>query len=235
MTLAQAITLVLRRTGLSTSVEGLQDQARTYLSLSVAEIVPMVPWWWLDRTTTFATVASTRTYSPVSANVTAWHSFVDVTNDRPLTIVGPDEYDLLDLDQGDTGTVEAVFLAGMDTSTGYPEIELWRTPSAVATIRVRYRIDIDEWTSSNDASDFITLGIPRIVESILVHGATALYMEEEGDDSSARLERARHQAALAMARRQHGNMQGNRNYPPIRNRAGGDLFLRIGSGAASAP
>ena len=112
MTLSQAITTVLKRVGLSTAAGELQDQARLYLGMVVAEVSPLADWWWLDRTTTFSTVASTRTYTPISGNVAAWFSFVDQSNNRTLAIVGPDEYDALDLDRDDAGTVESVFIGG---------------------------------------------------------------------------------------------------------------------------
>jgi len=229
MTLSQAITTVLKRVGLSTTAGELQVQARLYLGMVVAEVSPLASWWWLDRTTTFSTVASTRTYTPISGNVAAWHSFVDQSNNRTLAIIGPDEYDALDLDRDDTGTVESVFIGGLDSSTGYPTLELWRTPSAVATVRVRYRQDIGAWTSSNDSSALLALGIPRIMENVLIYGASGLYMDEEGDEGSAAKEDARYAQALNLALRQNTLQQGNRRYPPLRNRAGdSELVLRIG-------
>ncbi len=230
MTLSQAITTVLKRVGLSTAAGELQDQARLYLGMVVAEVSPLASWWWLDRTATFATVNGTRTYTPIEGNVAAWFSFVDQSNNRTLDIVGPDEYDMLDIDRDDSGTVEAVCLGGLDASTGYPTIELWRTPSAAATIRVRYRQDIGAWTSSNDSSELLALGLPRIMENVLIYGASSLYMDEEGDEGSAAKEDARYSQALSLALRQNSRQQGNRRYPPLRNRAGDDeLVLRIGT------
>jgi hypothetical protein len=230
MTLNQAITTVLKRVGLSTAAGELQDQARLYLGMVVAEVSPLANWWWLDRTATFATVNGTRTYTPISGNVAAWFSFVDQSNNRTLSIVGPDEYDALDLDRDDTGTVEAVFIGGLDSSTGYPTIELWRTPSAAATIRVRYRQDIGAWTSSNDSSELLALGIPRIMENVLIYGASALFMDEEGDEGSAAKEDARYSQVLSLALRQNSRQQGNRRYPPLRKRAAdSELVLRVGT------
>ena len=229
MTQIQAIKTVLKRVGLSTANSELQDQARLYLSMVVAEVSPLADWWWLDRTATFDTVASTRTYTPISGNVAAWCSFVDESNNRPLDIVGPDEYDALDLDRDDAGTVEAVFIGGLDSSTGYPTIELWRTPSAAATIRVRYRRDV-LLDISQDNNELLVIGIPRIIESVLIYGASALYLDEEGDEGSAAKEDARYSQALSLALRQNSRQQGNRRYPPLRNRAGdGELVLRVGT------
>ena len=229
MTQIQAIKTVLKRVGLSTANSELQDQARLYLSMVVAEVSPLADWWWLDRTATFDTVASTRTYTPISGNVAAWFSFVDESNNRTLDIVGPDEYDALDLDRDDAGTVEAVFIGGLDASTGYPTIELWRTPSAAATIRVRYRRDV-LLDISQDNNELLVIGIPRIIESVLIYGASALYLDEEGDEGSAAKEDARYSQALSLALRQNSRQQGNRRYPPLRNRAGdGELVLRVGT------
>lgn len=229
MTLSEAITRVLRRANLSSNNATYQDKARDYINRILSEVCPDVPWWWLDRTTTFDTTASTRTYQPVSGNVTAWWSFVDETNSRPLEIVGSDEYDASDWDQSDTGTVEKVFIAGLDTTTGYPVVELWRTPDTTGdTIRVRYRADIDEWTSSNDSTDLLTLGIPRIIESVLVSGATAYYLEENGDDSGAAREGKNFDRVLQIAKRQNIQMQGNRRYPPAVP-PDTDLWIPIGT------
>jgi len=229
MTLSEGITLVLRRAGLSTSASELRTRARAYLSFALAEVVPLVPWWWLDRTTTFSTSASTRTYQPVSGNVTAWYSFVDQTNDQTLTIVGSDTYDSIDVNRDETGDPEIVFLAGLDTSTGYPVVELWRIPDGTFTIRARYRADINEWTSSNDDSDFLTLGLQRILETVVIHGDTAVLQEEEGDDSAAAAEAGRQSRAVQLAQRQNLLMQGNRGAPPVRMQGGDMPLIKVSS------
>ena len=58
-TLTQVITRVLNRSNLAkdggTGTSDQRDQARMYLSMVSAEIVPMTNWWWLDKTTTFKT------------------------------------------------------------------------------------------------------------------------------------------------------------------------------------
>ena len=105
MTLSEGITRVLNRVGLSDTTAEYQNRARDYINQIVAETVPLLDWWFLNAETTFNTVASTRTYQPVSGNVTAWYSFMDTTNNRLIEIVGPDEYDLSDIDRSDEGTV----------------------------------------------------------------------------------------------------------------------------------
>lgn len=214
MTLAEGITRVLKRMGLSSSNTDYKDMARTYLNMIQAEIAPLVPWWWLHKETTFATVASTRTYTPISGNVAHWQSFWNETHNHPVEIVGQDEYNFSDVDRSDSGTVHKVYVGGTDATTGYPTLELWRIPDSAQTIRVSYRKDIDEWTSSNDSTDFLTLGIPRVIESVLIYGAASLGMEENGDDSGAARESGNFHRALDAAKRQNVAMQGNRRYVP---------------------
>lgn len=234
MTLSDGITMVLRGTGLSENASDLQDQARDYLSFVAAEVMADIPWWFLDRTTTFNTVDGTRSYQPISGNISNWWSFVDETNNRPLNIVGPDEYDALDPDQTNSGTVEAVYPSGLDATTGYPVVELWRTPSAVATIRVRYRIDIPKFTDTQDDDEFYVLGFPRIFENILVHGARSLYLEDEGDETQSAREFERQERLLKLARRQSVRQAGNQRYPPRRRNEDG-LVLHHGTGTVTAP
>jgi len=215
MTLAQGIERVLDRVGLSDTTEEFKDRARDYINQILAEVAPLVKWWWLNRTTTFNTVASTRAYQPVSGAVTEWYSFVNETQDRRLDIIGPDEFDALDPDLSRTGTVYDVFIAGQDTTTGYPVVELYYTPNAVETIRVRYCADIDEWTSANDTADMMALGVPRIMESVLIYGAASLLLEENGDDGGAAREGGNFSRALDAAKIQNVRMQGNRRWTAI--------------------
>lgn len=227
MTLGEGISRVLERSGLSTGSTDYQAYAREDMSLILAEVLPVVPWWWLDRTTTFDTTSGTRTYSPISSQVTAWYSFVNESDDRTLTIVGPEWYDSVDVDQDDSGTIEVVFIAGVDATTGYPVIELWRTPSSTETIRVRYRIDIDEFTSSDDDSSFQSLGLPRIMENVLIHGATSLMLERNGDDTGSARESANFERTLKAAKRQNLDMRGKRRFKPWRPRP--EAIIRIGT------
>tara|TARA_B100001123_G_scaffold422752_1_gene532093 strand:+ start:5276 stop:5986 length:711 start_codon:yes stop_codon:yes gene_type:complete len=218
MLLSDAITTVLQRTGLSTSVDSLRDNARTYLSMATTELLSMdVPWWFLDQTATFTTAAGTRAYQPISAQVAAWYSFVDETNNRALPIVGADEYDANDLDRTETGDADYVYVAGLDGTTGYPVIEITPTPGTTGDrIRVRYRADVATYTSANDATDLSVLGLPKIAENCIIYNAASLYLLDEGDTDSAAREAARYGDALTLAIGQHRRMQGNRRFPPRR-------------------
>ena len=197
---------------------------RGYFDQIIIEILPLVNWWWLDKTTTFATVASTRSYQPVAGNVTAWWSFVNETENRPMTIIGADGYDVADPDRSDTGSARAVFISGMDATTGYAVVDLFPLPDVADTIRARYRLDIATFTSANDATDLTILGLPEIIQNLMMYGGAAFYMEESGDDSGSRRERVgNYQRVLTAARKQNVAMQGNRRYVPPTD-AEGPLF-----------
>jgi len=218
MLLSDAITVVLQRTGLTTSVDETRDNARRYLSMSTTELLSMDErWWWLDKTTTFTTTASDRTYTPIEAQVSAWYSFVDQSNDRALNIVGSNAYDLNDLDLSERSDAEFIYIAGLDASTGYPIIEIGPTPGTTGdTIRVRYRIDIPAFTSSNDSTDLSVLGLPKIAENCIIFEASSLYLDEQGDTESAGREMARYDRCRVMAVSQNRRMQGGRRFPPRR-------------------
>ena len=165
-------------------------------------------------TATYSSSVNTRVYTPVSGSVTNWWSFVNETDEWPLEIVGPDQYDLLDEDRSLTGNVYKVFVGGVDSTTGYPVIELYYTPSDTnVTIRVRYQMAVSEWTSSNDSSTFLSLGFPQIAESALVYGAAKLYYEEKGDEGGAQREAAELGRVVQLMRRQNLAQQGNRRFP----------------------
>lgn len=165
-------------------------------------------------TATFVSSSTTRVYTPVDGAVTAWWSFVNETDEWPLEIVGPDEYDMSDEDRSLTGNVYKVFIGGVDTTTGYPTIELYYTPSDTnVTIRVRYQIAIAEWGASDDNKTFLTLGFPQIAESALVYGASKLYYEEKGDESGAQREAAEMARVVRLMMKANLAQQGNRRYP----------------------
>jgi len=165
-------------------------------------------------TAAFSSSAGTRTYKPISSGVGSWYSFYDQTNENPLTIIGADQYDLLSQDYSDTGTVESVYVSGVDTTTGYPIIEVWRVPGTTnETMRVRYRIAMTSWASGNDATSLLALGLPQILEGAAVYGATKLYLQEKGDDQGAAREASELGRVVDLALRQNLHMQGNRTYP----------------------
>ena len=301
-TLSESISVVLRRTRLSTSVDTHKDRARGYLNTAASENWPLVPWWFLDRTVEFKTTktltitsatgtfaagdtitgsssgktavvdsydstngllyvysesgaftasetitssgggsathsstANTRTYTPISGPVTSWWSAVNVTEDEPITIVGPDRYDGLDFDRDETGTVEAVYIGSMDATTGYPILELWRTPDTTnETMRVRYHMDIAAWTSSDDSSSMQVLGIPRILESVIQYRAEQLYMEEERNFDGSAIARNNYNQAMAAAIKQNRSMQGRRRYARKGAYEEGELTIGIGTDTVTA-
>ena len=163
----------------------------------------------------YDSTANTRVYTPVDGYVSAWWSFMDETNEQPIGILGPDEYDLLDEDFSVTGNVYKAFISGVDATTGYPKVALYYTPSTTNTIiRVRYQISISSWLEAQDGDSFLKLGIPQIGESALVYGATKLFLQEKGDESGAQREAAELARAVSLMQKQNLMQQGNRRYSP---------------------
>ena len=140
---------------------------------------------------------------------------MDETNNRPLLIIGPDEYDLADLDRDEFNEVRALFVAGLDATTGYPVIECFPTPADTnETIRIRYQLGVSTWTSANDSTKMHILGFPQIVEPALMYGATKLYLEDKGDDSGAVREATELAKTVKLMKQQNLRMQGNRRARP---------------------
>ena len=165
-------------------------------------------------TATYASTAYTRSYQPVDALVTAWHSFVDQTNNIPLDIIGYDTYDGTDADRTESGDPRGVLIAGQSLVTGFPIVDVFPLPDTTVLIRSRFRRNIVDFTSSNDATDLTVLGVPKIIESVLIYGAAALYMEENGDDSGSARESGNFERTLTASKKQNAAMQGNRRYIP---------------------
>jgi len=187
-------------------------------------------------TSTLTSDTETRVYTPVSGRVTNWWSFVDETNDRTLGIIGADAIDALDPDRGETGTVEAIRVAGMDDDTGNPEIEPWRIPSTSGeVIRVRYALDIAAWASTDDDTTMQVLGIPRVFENVLVFGASQLYLEEKRHRAMAETEKIHRAAAMEAAEAWNRRMQGRRRYPPkTYGERQGEALYSIGTDTVTA-
>ena len=184
-------------------------------------------------TATYKSTTPTRVYKPVSGNVSAWHSFVDETNSNPIQIVGYDQYDLLDLDRSETGSIVAALVGGMDAATGYPTVELHPSPdTSNETIRVRYRQAATAWTSGNDSTELMVLGIPQVLEMALVHGAAKLYLEEKRDIDAASIAAQEMNFLLQLAKKQNLEMQGNRHYPAESGEGQPGFGISIGTGEA---
>jgi hypothetical protein len=167
-----------------------------------------------STTATYQSAVNTRVYTPVDGHVGAWWSFMNVTDEWPIEIIGPDEYDLWDEDRSLSGNVYKVLVGGTDSTTGYPEVEFYYTPSTTGQeIRARYQMAISTWSASNDGDTFLKLGIPQIGESALVYGATKLLLQEKGDEQGAQREANELVRAVTLMKKQNLLQQGNRRYP----------------------
>ena len=166
-----------------------------------------------SATATYKSSANTRVYTPIDGYVGAFWSFMDETNEQPISIVGPDKYDLLDEDRSLTGNVYKALIGGVDETTGYPVVALYYTPDTTnVIIRVRYQVAISTWAEANDSDSFMKLGIPQTGESALVYGATKLFLQEKGDEQGAQREANELERAIVLMKRQNLLQQGNRRY-----------------------
>jgi len=182
-------------------------------------------------TATYSALAPTRVYTPISGPVTAWWGAVNVTQDWEMSIIGPDTYDGLDPDRDFANNAESLFVGGLDASTGYPTLEVWPADATTGdTIRLRYRIDIARWTSSDDSTTLQVLGLTRPLESVVIYGAASLYAEQERNFDLSRTEAGNAQRALEAVRVQARRSQGNRRYPPktYEEESDATLTIRIG-------
>lgn len=166
-----------------------------------------------SATATYKSSVNTRVYTPIDGYVGAFWSFMDETNEQPISIVGPDKYDLLDEDRSLTGNVYKALIGGVDETTGYPVVALYYTPDTTnVIIRVRYQVAISTWAEANDSDSFMKLGIPQTGESALVYGATKLFLQEKGDEQGAQREANELERAIVLMKRQNLLQQGNRRY-----------------------
>mgnify|MGYP006928166553 CR=1 FL=1 len=111
MLLSEAITMTLKRTGLSITSTPNKDQARLYLNAIANRIVGRAEWWWLFKSATLTTVADQRIYS-LAADVQVPYSFTDQTNGQTLPFKGWDYFDAVDPEQDETGDAGAVTIEG---------------------------------------------------------------------------------------------------------------------------
>ena len=209
MTNLNAIKMALRRTGLSENSTTFQNNGREYLSLVVKDISSRATWEWLFKSSTLTTVADQKAYS-LAATVLEPLMFRNSSQDYSMIMAGPEEIDRRDPDQSESGDPRIVVVSGINSSTGYWEVELFPTPSAAdKTIKYRYYSFVPDFTSSND-SDNLEIYIPLWVQSAVVSGIAEYYLQEKGAIDDAERERQRKEETIAYALRRNG--VGDRRY-----------------------
>jgi hypothetical protein len=209
MTNLQVIQIALRRVGLNTNTSTFKDGARDYLNLVTQDIASRERWNWLFKSSTFNTSNGTRTYS-LASDCVAPLSFRNTTEDHIMLIMSTQDIDAADPDASINGDPRWVSIDGVDSS-GNVEVTLYPEPDSTDTIAYRYYSSIPTFTESND-TDSLNGYVSPTIQPALIHGISALYKQEKGDDQGALSDRQEMERVISIASRQNLNVQGNRVY-----------------------
>ena len=158
---------------------------------------------------TYSSIASTQTYA-LGSDVITPHSFVDVTNDRPLGATGMDFIDAADADRDYNADGRLWHHEGIDSITGKILIRFHPiSETAGDNIRYRYLGRITDWTSSDDSTD-MARWFPEELQPALWMGAAELYLQEKGDEEAAASNRYEHDRIVKAAKETNRTIWGNR-------------------------
>ena len=160
-------------------------------------------------TAAFVSIAGTQTYA-LGSDVITPHSFVDVTNDRPLGATGMDFIDAADVDRDYNADGRLWTHEGLDSITGKILIRFHPiSETAGDDIRYRYLGRITDWTSSDDSTD-MARWFPEELQPALWMGAAELYLQEKGDEEAAASNRYEHDRIVKAAKETNRTIWGNR-------------------------
>jgi len=211
MTLTKLMTLALARTGLSTTASAFVDRARDYANEGLQDLAGRRDWRWLYKTGTITTTASTRGYS-LASDVMRPISFVHTTDDVNMEMIGAEEMDRFDPDADETGPSRYVFVKGINSSTGYWDVDLYPTPDTSSeTVTYRYRAFIADKTSGDDSTD-LAATLPPWAQHALVDYVTARYKGEKGDSDGEEDEMNAYLFKLQNNIRLDGGVSGNEQF-----------------------
>ena len=209
MTNLEVMQAALRRVGLNTNSTTFKDGARTYLNMVGKDIQSREKWNWLFKSSSFATVSGTQTYSLTTDALTPL-SFRNTTENHIILIVSSQDLDAADPDHSINGDPRWAIIDGIDSS-GNVQIALYPKPDSADTISYRYYASVPDFTADND-TDSLNQYYSTIVQPALVYGIASLYKSEKGDDQGAIVDRQEMERVIAVASRQNANVQGNRTY-----------------------
>ena len=127
MTLTKLMQLGLARAGLSTSNTLFLDRARDYFNEGTKDLAQRHDWRWLIKSSTITTADGTKTYS-LAADVLKPLMFVHTTDDVTMAMVDIQEMIQADPDNDEEGASRFVVVNGINSSTGYWEVDLHPIP-----------------------------------------------------------------------------------------------------------
>ena len=233
MTLLKSLQLSLARVGLNTTSDTFKDRARDYWNAGAKDLSGRRQWRWLFKTGTLTTTASTRTYS-LAADVSRPLSFIHTTDDVVMQMVDILEVDRVDPDEDESGGSRKVFVRGINSSTGYWEVDLFPTPDTSSeTITYRYYAFVQDKTSSDDDTD-LRATMPEDAQWALVDYVTAAYKGEKGDSRGEQEEMANYLFKVQNMMKVDSETDGNELFRfPRRDGAGFDLNFVVQNGTLS--
>ena len=181
MTLTKLMQLGLARAGLSTSNTIFLDRARDYFNEGTKDLAQRHDWRWLIKSSTITTADGTKTYS-LAADVLKPLMFVHTTDDVTMAMVDIQEMIQAAPDNDEEGASRFVVVNGINSSTGYWEVDLHPIPDANSeTITYHYFAFVPDKTSLNDNTDLAST-MPEWAQWAMVHFIAARYKGEKGDE-----------------------------------------------------
>jgi len=160
---------------------------------------------------TLSSVASTKIYT-LASDLAYPLSFRNNSQDYVMHIDGSEALDLRDPDQSQTGEPYSVTMVGLDTTTGYQQVQLHPAPDDSNTdIDYRYYAYLPDYTSDDDSVN-LSVKVPTIIQPALYFGTARLYKQEKGDYEGATLEFAEYQQVVNRALNVNRQTDGNRRY-----------------------
>ena len=160
---------------------------------------------------TLSSADSTKVYS-LASDLAYPLSFRNKSQDYVMHIDGSEALDLRDPDQSQIGEPYSVTMVGLNTTTGYQQVQLHPAPDDSNTdIDYRYYAYLPDYTS-DDNSVNLSVKVPAIMQPALYFGTARLYKQEKGDYEGAALEFAEYRQVVNRALNINRQTDGNRRY-----------------------
>jgi hypothetical protein len=202
------LALALARVGLSTIATPFVDRARDYANEGFKSLAAEREWRWLFKSATLTTVATQRTYS-LASDVSRPLNFINTSDDVVMQMIDVQQADRADPDASETGEARQVFVLGINSTTGYWEVDLLPTPDTSSkTITYRYFAFVEDKTSANDATD-LRPTMPEDAQWAIVDYITGRYKGEKGDPQGEQFEMDAYNLKVHKMKRVDGDQDGN--------------------------
>ena len=160
---------------------------------------------------TLSSADSTKVYS-LASDLAYPLSFRNKSQDYVMHIDGSEALDLRDPDQSQIGEPYSVTMVGLNTTTGYQQVQLHPAPDDSNTdIDYRYYAYLPDYTSDDDSVN-LSVKVPAIMQPALYFGTARLYKQEKGDYEGAALEFAEYRQVVNRALNINRQTDGNRRY-----------------------